>query len=284
VDVARIAIVTDSTSDLPADLAARHGITVVPLNVHFGNEVFRDQIDITIDQFMERLQRAPELPKTSQPSAGLFEQTFRELATDHDAILAVLISAKLSGTLQSATLARDAIGDRVPVEIVDSGNASLGLGFQAIHAAELARDGQSLEVIARTLRAETPAYHLLFFVDTLEYLQRGGRIGRAAALAGSVLKLKPILRLDEGQIVPHERTRTRAKAIDGLREFVRGLPHVERLAVLHVTTPVEAEQLAADLAVAHPGLEPIVARFGPVVGTHTGPGTLGVSVYEGEVA
>jgi DegV family protein with EDD domain len=282
--VSRIAIVTDSTSDLPADLAARNRITVVPLNVHFGNTVLRDQIDITIDEFMERLQHSPELPKTSQPSAGLFEQTFRELATDHDAILAILISAKLSGTLQSATVARESIGDLVPIEIVDSGNASLGLGFQALRAAGLARSGQPLDAIARTLRAETPAYHLVFFVDTLEFLQRGGRIGRAAALAGSVIKLKPILRVDEGQIVPHERTRTRARAIDGLREFVRGLPHVERLAVLHVTTPAEAEQLAADLSAAHPGIEPIVARFGPVVGTHTGPGTLGVSVYEGEGA
>ncbi len=280
----RVAIVTDSTADLPPSLRDQHHVTVVPLNVHFGNEVYRDQIDITTDAFMERLQSSPVLPTTSQPSSGLFEETFRRLAADHDAIVAVLISSKLSGTVMSATIARDAVADLIPVEVVDSRNASLGLGFQVLRAAELATTGLGAADIAARLQAETGAYHLVFFVDTLEYLQRGGRIGKAAAMVGSMLNLKPLLRVDEGQIVPFERTRTRGRARRGLIEFARGLPRTERLAVVHSTTPDEAEQLATELSATAllPRDRVVVAQFGPVIGTHVGPGAMGVSVYEGE--
>ncbi len=279
----RVAIVTDSTADLPPHLRDRHQVTVVPLNVHFGDDVFRDQVDITTDAFMERLQRTAALPTTSQPASGLFEETFRRLAADHDAVVAVLISGKLSGTVMSASIARDAVADLLPVEVVDSQNASLGLGFQVIRAAELAAGGTPAAAIADRLRAETDAYHLVFFVDTLEYLQRGGRIGKAAAMLGSMLNLKPVLRVDEGQIVPFERTRTRRRALQGLVEFGRGLPRSERVAVVHSSTPEDAAQLAAELGAALGPREPvIVAQFGPVIGTHVGPGAMGVGIYEGE--
>ena len=279
----RVAIVTDSTSDLPPDLRERLGITMVPLNVHFGSEVFRDQIDITTDQFIERLGRSAQLPTTSQPSAGLFEETFRGLAPNHDGIVAVLISAKLSGTLQSATIARDAVADVVPVEIVDSLNGSMGLGHQALRAAELASRGLSAPAIAERLRAETSAHHVVFFVDTLEFLQRGGRIGRATALIGGMLQLKPLLRVDEGQVVPFERTRTRAKAIHGLIDFVGGLPHVERLSVLYSTSEADGRALADRLAatVPVPRAEIGLAQMGPVIGTHVGSGAMSVAVSEG---
>ncbi len=282
----RVAIVTDSTADLPPPLRDQHHVTVVHLNVHFGDEVYRDQIDITTDSFMERLQRSTALPTTSQPSSGLFEETFRRLATDHEAIVAILISSKLSGTVMSAAIARDAVANLVPVEIVDSRNASLGLGFQVLRAAELAANGMPAADIAARLEAETGAYHLVFFVDTLEYLQKGGRIGKAAAMVGSMLNLKPVLRVDEGQIVPFERTRTRGRARRGLIEFARGLPRTERLAVVHSTTPDEAEQLAAELSATAllPRDRVIVAQFGPVIGTHVGPGAMGVGVYEGETS
>ena len=280
----RVAIVTDSTSDLPPEVRARHGITMVPLNVHFGTEVFRDQLDISTDDFMHRLQREAKLPTTSQPSAGLFEDTFRRLGHDHDAVVAILISAKLSGTAQSATIARDAAADVVPVEVVDSLSASMGLGFQVLRGAELAADGLDASAIAERLRAETGLYHLVFFVDTLEYLQRGGRIGRAAALVGGLLNLKPLLRVDEGQIVPFERTRTRARAMQGLVDFVRGLPAVERLSVLYSSTPDEAATLADRLATeaALPRDRIMLAQMSPVIGTHVGPGAMGVAVAEGE--
>lgn len=279
----RIAIVTDSTSDLPPALQQRHGISVVPLDVHFGDESFRDQIDLSTDQFMERLARSSALPRTSQPPPARFEETFRRLAADHDAAVAVLISSKLSGTLQSATLAADAVRETFPIEIVDSASGSMGLGLQAIRAAELAREGLDAPAIAARLRAETTANHIVFFVDTLEFLQRNGRIGRAAALIGGVLQLKPILRVDEGQVVPFERTRTRRKAIQGLIDFVRELPHVTRLSALytgHGDGDDLADRLAAETGIARAEIS--VVQLGPVISSHIGPGALGVAVFEGD--
>jgi len=278
----RVAIVTDSTADLPPPLRDRHGITVVPLNVHFGDEIFRDQVEITTDEFMARLERSRTLPTTSQPSPGLFEQTFRRLASDHDAIVSVHISAKLSGTVASARLARDAVRDLIPVTVVDSQSASMGLGFQAIRAAELAAAGHAPADIARQLAVDAADYRVAFFADTLEYLQRGGRIGRAAGLAGSLLNLKPLLQIEHGEVVPFERTRTRARAIDGLIEFARARPRIGRLSVVHCTTPDDAARLAARLGELLSIERIVVAQLGPVLGSHVGPGALGVIVAAGE--
>jgi DegV family protein with EDD domain len=281
--MAGVAIVTDSTSDLPAAWREREEITIVPLNVHFGDEVFRDQIDLTTDQFLDRLQRVATLPTTSQPSPALFEATFRQLAVNHEAIVAVLLASNLSGTFQSATLAAAAVKALIPVELVDSRSASMGLGFQALRAAELARQGLPASAIAERLRGETSANHVIFFVDTLEFLQRGGRIGRAAALIGGLLQVKPLLRVEAGEVIPAERTRTRAKAIAGLIEFVRGLPRVIRLSVLYSSGQDEAAGLADRLAgeLGFPHDQIIVAQLGPVIGTHVGPGALGVAVFAG---
>lgn len=281
----RVAIVTDSTSDLPADLRERFGVTMVPLNVHLGDETFRDQIDLTNDEFLVRLRTTPTMPRTSQPSPAVFEETFRRLAADHDAIVAVLISAKLSGTIQSATIAAEAVKDAIAVEIVDSANGSMGLGLQAMRAADLAGRGMDAAAIAARLRAETTANHIVFFVDSLEFLQRNGRIGRAAALIGGVLQLKPILRVDEGQVVPFERTRTRARAIGGLIEFVRSLPSVERISVVYTGEAAGAtfaDRLAAETGIAREQIP--VVHLGPVITSHVGPGALGVAVFEGGVA
>jgi len=280
--VPRIAIVTDSTADLPPALSEPLGIRVVPLNVHFGEQVFRDQVDLSTPEFMERLTSSAVLPKTSQPSPGAFAAVYEALAKDHDGIVSIHISGKLSGTVQSAQLAKTQVAARIPIEVIDSRNVSLGLGLQVLRAAELASSGLDVEHVARRLRDEIDRYHLVFFVDTLEYLQRGGRIGRAAALAGSVLRLKPVLRIEDGQVVPHERTRTRARAIAALEQFVRSLPRIKRLAVVHSTSLDDAERLAASLGPLTPNDPPIVATFGPVVATHAGPGAVGVIAYEGE--
>jgi DegV family protein with EDD domain len=282
--MSRVAIVTDSTSDLPADLVVRHGITVVPLNVHFDDEVFRDGVDLTTDDFLARLARSPTLPTTSQPAAGVFEAAFRRLAADHDAIVAVVISSKLSGTIGSATVARDAVRDLIPVEVVDSLGASLCLGFQVLHAAELAAGGLDAATIAARLRTETQRQRVVFFADTLEYLRRGGRIGKAKALVGSLLSLKPLLIIDEGQVVPLERARTRSHAVRGLIDFARGFSNPARLGVLHSTTPEEAAALAKQLATLNPVHEIVTGRFGPVILTHLGPGSMGVVIQEGEPA
>jgi DegV family protein with EDD domain len=279
----RIAIVTDSTADLTPELRARYGITMVPLSVQIGDRSYRDQIDISTDEFIDQLRGSTVLPTTSQPSPDRFETQFRELAADHDAIVAVLLSSKLSATMQSAMMAAEAVAGDIPVEVVDSRSGSMGLGLQVIRAAELAQTGLSAPDLASQLRAEVNNNHIVFFVDTLEYLQRGGRIGRAAALIGGLLQLKPLLRVDEGQIVPFERTRTRSKALNGLVEFVRGFPHVERLAAIHVSDPEAAENLADQLAqiVPLPRDQILVSQIGPVIGTHIGPGAMGVALFEG---
>jgi len=279
----RIAIVTDSTADLTPELRAEHGITMVPLTVHINDRSYRDQIDLTTNEFVAQLRTVKVLPTTSQPSPDRFEAAFRELATDHDAIVAVLLSGKLSATIQSAAMAATAVADLIPVEIVDSRTGTMSLGWQAIRAAELAQTGMSASALAAQLRAEVPEHHILFFVDTLEFLQRGGRIGRAAALIGGLLQLKPLLRVDEGQVVPFERTRTRSKAINGLIDFVRGFPHVERIAAIHVSDPEAAAKLADQLAgvTGIPRDQILVMQIGPVIGTHIGPGAMGVALFEG---
>ncbi len=277
-----VAIVTDSTCDLPHDVAAAHGIAVVPLNVHFGESVFADQIDITTDEFMVKMESSTALPTTSQPSVGAFEDAFRAAAESHDVtdIVCITISSKLSGTFQSASIAGQNLADSLNVEVVDSFSAAYGLGFQALRAAELADAGHSAKEIAETLRNEISRYHLVFFVETLEHLRRGGRIGKAAQMVGTLLQLKPLLRVDEGVIVPFERTRTRSKAIKALEAFVAEAGPIDGVAVLYNTTPDDAHALAAAIGKQVPGTEPVYAKVSPVIATHIGPGVLGIAVKE----
>lgn len=272
----RVAIVTDSVSDLTNDIAEQHGITVVPLNVHFGDDVYRDQVEITTDEFMSKMASSEKLPTTSQPSVGTFEQAFR--ATGAEEIVCPVVSSRLSGTMQSAQIAAQNLAGEIKVEVVDSFSASLGLGFQALRAAELADAGQDASTIAQTLRNETGRYHVVFFVETLEHLRRGGRIGKAAQLVGSLLQLRPLLRVDEGQVVPYERTRTRGKAIQALVSFATDELVAEELAVLYNTTPDDAHKLAEMLAPITPDRDVRIVQLGPVIDSHIGPEVLGVAV------
>ena len=275
-----IAIVTDSTSDLPVEIQRQFGISVIPLNVHFGQETLRDGIDLSADEFMGRLAISGKLPTTSQPAVGTFETAFRLLAETHDQILCVLISSKLSGTVQSARLAADLVAETITVEVVDSLNVAYALGFQAIRAAQLADQATPLAGIVSILTAEVDLYHIVFFVETLEHLHRGGRIGKAAQLLGTLLQLKPLLRVEEGQVVPFERSRTRSKATAALIDFARELSDIEQVAVLYNTTPNDARDLAASLGEML-GMEQVpVLHIGPVISAHVGPGVLGIVVKE----
>lgn len=276
----RVAIVTDSTSDLQPETAAAHGITVVPLDVHFGNEVYRDQVDISTDEFMKKMDATDKLPTTSQPSVGTFETAFREAAKNHREIVCVTVSSKLSGTFQSAQIAAMNVADTVRVEVVDSLNATYALGFAALRAAELAARGQDASTIATTLRAEINRYQVCFFVETLEHLRRGGRIGKAAQLVGSLLQLRPLLLIDEGQVVPFERTRTRSKAIDALANFAAGVGVLDEIAVAWNTTPDDARTLAGKVATLTPERDVVLTQLGPVIDTHIGPDVLAVIVKE----
>jgi DegV family protein with EDD domain len=278
----RVAIVTDSTADLPSEVVAAHDITVVPLTIRFGDVPLRDQVDITTDEFIARLGGVDELPTTSQPAPGAFESTFRALAADHDEVVAVLISSKLSGSVATATRAAAEVAGLIHVEVIDSFNVSLGLGFQALRAAELANAGHGAREIARRLHTDVNAFNLAFFVDTLDNLKRGGRIGGAATLIGSLLQLKPVLRIDEGQVVPYERTRTRARAIDSLKEFAAGWPAISRLGVVYSQDRAEAERLLAELPQPVDPSRVVVSQLSAVLSAHVGPGVMGVCIEDTE--
>jgi DegV family protein with EDD domain len=273
-----VRIVTDSTSDIaPAD-AARYGLTVVPLNVHFGTEQLRDGIDIGPEEFQRRLVSSPVLPKTSQPSAGAFLEVYRGLAAETDSILSVHISGKLSGTVNSARAARDALGGRARVEIVDSGTVSWPLGYAARLAAQAAATGKSLDECTAVARDTLARNHLLVVLDTLEYLQKGGRIGRARAWFGGILNIKPILTFKEGEVAPVERVRSRAKADERVVELAAKLAPAEWAVVCHTGIPVDAERRAERLRKELPGATVETGWIGPVVGVYAGPKALGVAV------
>ena len=274
----QVAIVTDSTADLPAALLTQHGISVVPLSVAFGDETYDEGVDISSQRFLELLQSAPTMPTTAHPPAARFEELYRSLAESQDEIVSIHISGRLSGTVGSAEVAAAAVADVIPVHVVDSLSSSLALGFQTILAADLADGGMPSAKIAERLRADSGSYEAVFFPETLEYLQRGGRVGKAQALVGSVLSLKPILRIDEGLIVPHERTRTRSRAMNGLLEFVQDIDHVTRIGVMHSGDLAGAQALAARLQPLTPDTEVMITLFGCVLLTHLGPGAMGVAV------
>jgi len=276
-----VRIVTDSTCDLPRAVCEELHIVVVPLNVYFGKRVYRDGVDLSAEQFFQLLAQSPEVPKTSQPASGLFEDAYSQLASEGSAIVSIHLSAKLSGTVRSASVARDALRSRCSVEVIDSGSASLGLGFIVMAAAELARDGANQWEIASHVRRLSPNVHVYCFVDTLEYLQRGGRIGRASAFLGTLLNIRPVLKLEDGEVQPVEKVRTRSKALDSLMEFVELFPRIERLGLLHSDSLADVEMLLRRLEPLYPREQIMVAHYGPTIGAHAGPGGIGVVVSEG---
>ena len=272
-----IRVITDSTADLPPDMAAELGIEVVPLNVHFGTDTFRDGIDLSADEFYQRLVASPRPPTTSQPSVGAFLEVYQKaLDEGADGIVSVHISAKLSGTWNSSVQAREQLADPSQVEVVDTGQASMGLGWVAAAAARAAQAGASLEEVANAARSAADKVRVLFLVDTLEFLQKGGRIGKAAAMFGSVLSIKPLLTIQEGEVHPLEKVRTRGKGVARLVQLVQEAAPLQSMAVLYTTTEDEARALAERLGPCVPGGEVVVGRLGTVVGTYAGPGLLGV--------
>ena len=243
-----VRVVTDSTADLPPEVAKAHGITVVPLNVQFGEESYRDGVDITPDQFYQRLVSSPRLPTTSQPSVGAFIEAYQGIAEGAEGIVSVHISGKLSGTCNSATQAQTELAETVPIEVVDTRQASLATGLVALAAARAAQAGGSFAEVAVEARRAAEEVSVLFMVDTLEYLQKGGRIGKAAAFLGGLLNVKPLLTIRDGEVHPLERARTRSRAVARLVELVRQAAPVRELAVMHSTTPEDAEELARRVA------------------------------------
>lgn len=274
-----VRIVTDSSADLPADLVQQHGITVLPCYVLVDDQTFKDGVEIKPDDFYRLLQAEGRFPTTAQPTVADFQEVYRDLAGQGDQVLSIHVSEKLSGTLNSAKQAKASL-DGEEIEIVDSQLASIPLGLAVLAAATTASEGGSLQEVAEKVRQGLSLHHGLFALDTLEYLHKGGRIGKARAFMGSVLHVKPILRLQDGEAHPVERPRNRERAMRRLVELASELAPVRRLAVIHSTDPDRMATLKQDLTGLLPADQIIEARFGSTLGTYIGPDALGVAVTQ----
>jgi len=278
-------IVTDSSAGLPRDLVESYGIEVVPLKVHFGKTTYREGENLEIGEFYRLLSQAKQLPTTSQPSAGEFYEVYSPLTARGDSVLSIHISSKLSGTCQSALAARDMLPE-ADITVIDTLSVSAGHGMIVLAAAEALQKGKSRDEVIALIERVIKAIQIVFVVDTLEYLQKGGRIGGAAALAGSLLNLKPLLEIRDGRVEPLARVRSRKKALRrALEVLAERFPEQDsfRMAVLHAQCPEEAEHLAQEVREQFGCPNPYMAEISPVIGTHCGPGTLGVAGYPEEL-
>jgi DegV family protein with EDD domain len=276
----RVAVVTDSTADLAPDLVEERSITVVPLTVILDGRDYLDGVDITADEFYARLAASEGGASTSQPSAGRFAEVYEQLLGDHDEVISLHISAQLSGTYEAATQGA-ALVEAARVRVVDTGMVSMPLALLTLAASAMAAEGATAEAIAERVRPIQERMRVYFMVATLEYLRRGGRIGRASALLGSVLQLKPVLTIAEGQVAPLERVRTHERALTRVIELASGMERPVCALVGHATAAEAADRIARALEPHAESL--IVAPLGPVVGAHAGPGTVGVGCYPAEL-
>lgn len=271
-----VKIVTDSTADIPEELAAELGITVVPCNVHFGLETYRDGIELSKGEFYARLKTSPTLPTTSAPATGLFEATYRELANETDQILSIHLAGALSAIYNSACLGAEAVSD-VEIALIDSGQVSMGLGWLVIAAARAAQAGQPLSHIVALVEDMRPRVRLFAALDTLEYLQKGGRVGKTVAVLGALFNVKPLIEVRDSAVLPLGRVRTRRRSVQRLIELVAELGPLEELAVLHSDAPQEAQRLTEEISFLHPLERILIAEVGVIIGTHAGPNGLGVA-------
>lgn len=282
----KIALITDSTCDIPPEMRQQYDLHVIPLYLIWGHEELKDEVEITADQFYERLPRDHHHPTTSQPTPADFVRKYEELAAaGYDEAVVITISDKLSGTMDSATQAKAEVA--LKVHLYDSRSVSMGLGWQVLAAARARENGADAEgMIAAADRARRSGI-VMFTVDTLEYLHRGGRIGAAAKLLGTALQLKPQLIIDHenGIVEAGERIRTRSKAIESVYNgFFSRLDTSQPLhvTVMHVAAEEEAEEMAGRVRADYPSAELFVTKTSPVIGVHGGPGTLGLVGYSGE--
>jgi len=276
----RVAVVTDSTADLAPDLVDERGITVVPLTVILDGRDYLDGVNITADEFYVRLAASGAAATTSQPSPGRFAEVYQRLLADHDEVISLHISSQLSGTYEAATQGA-ALVDAPRVRVVDTGMVSMPLALLTLAASAMAADGAAAEAIVERVRSIKERMRVYFMVATLEYLRRGGRIGRASALVGSVLQVKPVLTIAEGQVAPLERVRTQERALTRVIELASAVEGPVCALVGHAAAAEAADRIARALEPHAESL--IVAPLGPVVGAHAGPGTVGVGCYPAEL-
>jgi DegV family protein with EDD domain len=278
-----VEIVTDSLSDITPEFAKELGITVVPLYVRFGEEVYRDRVEMTTDEFYHRLVNGTNFPTTTQPSPGDFLNVYKKLARKTDEILVITVSGMLSGTYQSAMQAKSMMEEeKCRIEVIDSKKVAMSLGLIVIKATEAAKTGANLDELADLVRKAVPRSNLVVYFDTLKYLAKGGRIGKAQGLLGAMLSIKPILTIKDGEMAPLTRVRSPAAGLDYLYNFVPGFAKIESLAVEHATTPDEADELVERLSKIFPKERIYRSVVSPVLGTHAGPHALALTVLEAE--
>jgi DegV family protein with EDD domain len=274
----KVKVVTDSTADLPPQIAKELGITIVPVYLRFGDKIYRDRVDISDDEFYQRLLHDPIHPSTTQPSPQDFVDVYKNLARGADGIISIHVSSKLSGTYNSALRGKEVVEKECHIEVIDSQVVTMGLGQLAIVANTIAESGKSLKQVVEEVKQMIPSIHLLGLLDTLKYLALGGRIGKVQALLGSVLSVKPMLTIKNGELVPAGRVRSRAKGIDMLFNFVENAVDIQDLAVVYNTALDEAHALIERIGSTFPKERIRLARLGPALGVHTGPGILFVAL------
>jgi DegV family protein with EDD domain len=280
----RIALVTDSTAYIPKNYLDQYHISVAPQVLIWGSETLRDGIDITPTEFYQRLSKTNVMPSTSQVTPGTFHDIFAKLLAEDYQVLAILVSAKLSGTIQSAVQACEMLPKGAPVEIVDSTTTAMAMGFQVLTVARALEDGASMAECKKLAQKATQHTGVYFAVDTLEFLHRGGRIGSAARFLGTALNLKPILEVRDGRVEALERVRTRKKSlgrvVELVEECIAGRKPV-RLATLHANAPDVAGEMLNEAESRLEAVESIISEVSPVVGNHAGPGTVGLCFMAG---
>ena len=276
-----VKVVTDSTCDIPPQLMQDLGITAVPIYVVFGDKSYRDKLDIGDDEFYEKLVHGPVHPTTSIPTPKDFADVYNKLAQETDEIISIPITSKESGTYNAAVLAKELVTRKCRIEVVDSLSMSMALGLLVAEAGRQAKAGTSLDKVTELVRRTIPKVHLIFLLDTLKYVVRGGRLSKPYGIIGSALRVKPLLTLKEGDLSMVGVARTKAKAVERLYEFAKGFPKVKELAVAYTTAHDEARAFTDRLKAAFPGVPVSLMRVGSSLGTHAGPGGMGIAVREG---
>lgn len=271
-------IITDSLSDITGSLVDELGISVVPVYVRFGEQVYKDRIEITTDEFYYKLTHDSIWPSTTQPTPNDFLEVYKRLAEESNEILVISLSSKLSGTYESALAAKRMMSTDCRIEVIDSMTVVMGLGLIVIAANKLAKNGAGLDEVVEKVRRDMSRSHAIMFFDTLKYLAKGGRIGRAQGLLGSLLQIKPILTMREGEVAPLTRVRSRQAGLDYLYNFVAGFSHIEEMSVEHATTPEDADILVERLSAVFPRERIYRSTVSPVIGTYVGPHVLSVAV------
>jgi DegV family protein with EDD domain len=279
----KVAVVTDSTAYFLPGEAEKLGVHIIPLNIELANSTFQEGIDIDTEELFRRTDFSGSFPVSRAPSVEEFEALYARLHKETDQILSIHISGHLSDTSEQARRGADALLGRCSIAVVDSMTTSIGLGILAKAAAQAASEGADLDDIVRIVRGMVPHIYMIFYVETMDYLERSGRIGKAQAILGSMLNIKPILFIEDGDIIPLEKVRTTEKAIEKLFEFVAEFDNLEQTAIIQrgKNPNKEARALQERLAQSFPELQFPIIQYGPDLATRVGPSALGIVVYEG---